>query len=395
MLQGIDRSLKSLFALNIAFALCYYLVGPLFPLYLDSLQVSESQIGLILGLGSLTGAFSTLISGFLADKFGKKTLFIASVLFNSTAVALIAYTRYWGLIIPLWMVFNLSQSLFEPARLSYIAEKTTPDNRAKLYGIMNLAWPIAGMIGPVLSGKLAENLGWPQVFIVGVVFCLSGLVPLFSIEKSSTSSSVDSKSPLDKKYVPTLALHFTFHVFLTTALGIMNMTVPIYLASHFELNYSTIGLFFTTSGVITMLTQVPSGAIADKYGMKRTTLVILALVPFTYLTWVLIDNWVVLLVAYALSMGLWSMTWGATTVLVSEAVPETMRGTAISARMTGYRVGYTLGPIISGILLSSYGGVTPFIAAMVIFALALPIGFRFKEVEKNTPIPTIPASVDD
>jgi len=116
-------------------------------------------------------------------------------------------------------------------------------------------------------------------------------------------------------------------------------------------------------------------------------LVFLGIVPFMYLVWVFSGNWVLLLVSYSLSMALWSMTWPASLVLVSEAVPASMRGTAISARMTGYRVGYTLGPMICGYLLQSVGGVSPFVAATVIFGAALPFGFRFSEVSGAVQVP--------
>jgi MFS family permease len=159
----------------------------------------------------------------------------------------------------------------------------------------------------------------------------------------------------------------------------MNLAIPFYLESHFNLQYSTIGLFFTISNMLTMVTQIPSGVLADNFGMKKITIISLSIVPLTYLTWVFIDNWMILLIAYSLSMGLWSMTWGPTTVLVSVVVPESMKGTAISIRMTAYRVGYTLGPIIAGHLLASNGGLLLFIVATLSMAACIPIGLKFRE----------------
>lgn len=381
MMSELDGGLKRVFLINIAFALCYYLVAPLFPLFLDSIHLTESQIGLILGIGSFSGAVSTLISGYLADRFGTKTMFYASVLSYGISILVIAYTGQWVVITLLWMVFNLSQSLFEPVRLSYIGERATKENRAKLYGFMNLAWPIAGIIGPILSGRLVESMGWAQVFLIASAFSLSGIIPLSSLESSQNVES-KTKTSIDRKYLPALALHFVFHMFLTTAIGIMNMAVPIYLSDTLQLDYSLIGLFFTVSNIVTMFTQIPSGALADRFGMKKTSLTILSVVPFITSLWIFSDNWIVLLASRSLMMGLWSMTWGATTVLVADAVPENLRGTSISVRMTAYRVGYTIGPIISGYLFSNMGGVTPFIAATIAFAVAIPIGLKFKESPK-------------
>lgn len=381
MFRGLDGSLRRLFTMNFTFAVCFYLVSPLFPLYLDALGYSKSMIGLTLSLGSFTGAVSTLISGLLVDRFGKKPLLVRSVFFCSASVGLVTVVDNWLFIVLFWMMFHLSQSLFEPTRLAYISDKAGDDNRGKLFGMMNLAWPLAGIIGPVLSGRLAEGFGWDVVYGVAFGFCLAGLFPLLGLEDGGSSSDV-VRPKFDRKFLGVLGLHFIFHVFLTTAIGIMNMAVPIYLADKFGLSYSTIGLFFTVSSVVTMLTQAPSGAFSDRFGMKRTMLVFLGIVPFMYLVWVFSGNWVLLLVSYSLSMALWSMTWPASLVLVSEAVPSAMRGTAISARMTGYRVGYTLGPMLCGFLLQRFGGVSPFIAATILWGAALPFCFRFKDVSK-------------
>jgi MFS family permease len=373
MIRELDGSLRGIFLMNIGFAICYYLVTPLFPLFLDTLKVSESQIGLILGIGSFSATFSTLISGYLTDRLGTNKIFYSSLLLRSVSTLAIIYAEKWVWMIPIWVVFNLSQSLFEPARLSYVGEKATKENIGKLYGVMNLAWPIAGILGPFLSGNLAESRGWNQVFLLAVVINCVGLVPLLFVKEISIKKTLERSTKFDVKYLPQIMLHFCFHVFIITAIGLINMTMPLYLANNFNLQYSTIGLFFTLSNVLSMITQIPSGVLADKYGMKKITLICISLIPFTYLAWLYLNNWILLLVSYTLSMGLWSMTWGATTVLVSEAVPKSMTGTAISIRMTAYKVGYTLGPILAGYLLSNYGNMLPFFAAIISMSLAIPI----------------------
>ncbi len=392
LFSDISDGLKRVFAINIMFALCYYLVAPLFPLFLESLQLSESQIGLVLGVGSFSGVISTMLSGYLTDKLGSKSLFLVTVLGYGVSVLLVALTGDWILITLFWVVFNASQSIFEPVRLSYIGENTTKENQGKMYGFMNLAWPISGVIGPILSGKLAEILGWTQTFVIAAILCLLAVLPSFALDTPKKEERT-AKPKIESKYLWPLAQHFVFHVLLTTGIGIMYMAVPIYLAHDFGLDYTVIGMFFTVSNLITILTQIPSGSLADRYGMKKTTMIALSIVPLSSLIWVLSRNWLMLLLSNSLIMGLWSMTWGATTVLVTSTVPDSLRGTAISVRMTGYRVGYTLGPIIAGSLFTRFGGVSPFTFATLVFALALPIGMRFKEVN-NIVVPTLVSNDD-
>jgi DHA1 family multidrug resistance protein-like MFS transporter len=218
MIKEIDSNLKRIFLMNMGFATCYYLITPLFPLFLNTLKITEAEIGLILGIGSFSAVFSTIVSGYLSDKFGKKNIFYSSILLRSVSVLAVVYTKEWLMMIPLWITFNLSQSLFEPARLAYVGEKATQENIGKLYGVMNLAWPIAGILGPCLSGNLAETHGWNQVLFIAVAINSLGLIPLIAVEDSSSTKRMEKKASFDRKYLPELWLHFLFHLLITTAM---------------------------------------------------------------------------------------------------------------------------------------------------------------------------------
>jgi len=54
-----------LFALNLAVGFSTQLIGPLFPLYLESLSASEMEIGLVLSLASVAAIALMLPSGLL------------------------------------------------------------------------------------------------------------------------------------------------------------------------------------------------------------------------------------------------------------------------------------------------------------------------------------------
>ena len=381
---GLDRNLSLLFALTLAVSLSSRLIQPLFPLYLASLHASEVEIGLVIALSSIAATALMLPSGLLIDRVGKKRMLLISATLAAFPPVFLAVIRDWRMVIPFHMIFNSSFSFFITARTTLIADSTTPENRATLFGLMNIAWPIGGIVGPVMSGYIAERFGWSLCFLASAAIIAGSIIPTSllkeqRVERDETPQEARRASLLDRRYLPLMGLFFAFHVVQTTSIGGVNMILPLFLEDQFYLSYYLIGLFFTGSSVLTLLIQIPSGYLADRYGRKKLITACVAATPLLFGLWRLMHNWIVLLLLYTAAMGLWSMTWPATIALLSDSFPAEVRGTAIGVRMTGSRLGFTIGPILSGVLYSAYGRSTPFLASALISLLAVPLALLFRE----------------
>jgi MFS family permease len=157
------------------------------------------------------------------------------------------------------------------------------------------------------------------------------------------------------------------------------MIIPLFLEDHFHLSYYLIGLFFTASSILMLLTQIPSGYLADRYSRRKLIAACVIFPPFLIGIWPFIENWTMLIILYAASMGFWSMTWPATSALLSDSVSSELLGTAFGIRMTGVRLGFTIGPMLSGLLYTTYGHSTPFMAATLFHLIVIPLALLIKE----------------
>ena len=359
------------------------LIGPLFPLYLESLHASELEIGLVISVASIAATAFMLPSGLLIDRLGKRRMLLASVVLSAVPLISMASVRDWLTVTPLYLIFSVAFSFFIPSRMAMIAETATPQNRATLFGLMNMAWPISGIIAPTLSGFIAESYGWTLPFqISGGIMVISLLPTLLLRERKDVGFVLEGKtkgSLRDPMYFRFMVLFFAFHLAMTTGQGCVNTILPLFLKNQMGLSTSLIGLFFTGSNVLTLITQIPSGWLADRYGRKKLIIACIAPIPFLYGVWPFIDNWIVLLILNSVALGLWSMTWPATLALLSDFVPSDLRGSAFGVRMTGVRLGFTIGPFISGYLYSSIGVMTPFIASAVSYLLGIMLAIFLKE----------------
>ena len=88
-----------------------------------------------------------------------------------------------------------------------------------------------------------------------------------NLESQSSGSSL--KELLSGEVLPVLFIFFVYGTLITTAIGGVNLVVPLYLETKFALSASKIALFFTLQSFITLLTQMPSGKLADRYGRKK------------------------------------------------------------------------------------------------------------------------------
>jgi MFS family permease len=381
-LKFLNRELAILFLVNVAIGMTMQLVQPLFPLYLKDIGATDIENALVISVGNLTSTLLMLPSGALMNRFGKRAFLILASVTSGVSVLLMAFTNSWTIVVPLNMLLNASTCFFVPSRLAIIAENATPTNRAYLFGFMNLAWPIGGIIGPLLGGYLAESVGWNIVFIIAAVMSLLAIYPSLKVkveDKVELRSAEKSESIRERKYMGPISTLFVLQTLVTTSMAGVNMILPLYLRDRFGLSYAVIGAFFTGSNILLVLTQLGGGYLADRYGRRRLLLICGAFAPVVIASWVLFDSWAALLAVYCVAFGLWSLTWPPILAILSDLLPPRLRGTGFGLNMTGSRLGFTLGPMIVGALYMVPGSSIPFLASAVIYALALPLTYLLKE----------------
>ncbi|RLI06582.1 hypothetical protein DRO24_04750 [Candidatus Bathyarchaeota archaeon] len=386
MLREFDRGLACLFVLNLFMAFSVQLINPLFPLYLKGLGASDVEVGFAVSLSSVVAMALMLPSGIFMDWVGRRRMLLLSVLLGAAPPFLLAFVRSWWMALPLSMVFSASFSLFVPTRMVLIADSARPGSTATLFGLMNIAWPIGGIVAPILSGFIVERFGWSFCFLLAGGILAVSFIPALLIKapKPRARGAVRRGSPLDRRYLTPLLLFLVFHLVMTTAIGCLNVILPIYLKDRFGLPYHLIGLFFTASGAMTLITQIPSGYLADRYGERRFISMVIASIPLLFALWPLLRQWWMLLLLYTFISGLWSMTWPATLSLLSKTFPEEMRGTAFGVRMTGVRMGFTIGPVIAGYLYGGWSSSAPFQAASLLTLLGIPLSFTLPRGKNNS-----------
>jgi MFS family permease len=128
---------------------------PLLPFYAEKLGASPSQVGWLVGVYALCQLFSGPLLGRMSDHVGRKPLLIVSQIgtligFLITAFAGTLWVVFLGRIIDGATAGNLSLAQ------AYISDVTKPEERAKSFGVIGIAFGLGFLIGPAISGFLAH-----------------------------------------------------------------------------------------------------------------------------------------------------------------------------------------------------------------------------------------------
>jgi DHA1 family tetracycline resistance protein-like MFS transporter len=366
---------------------------PLLPLYLKDLDASVVQVGLFFTLSQIVPLALQILGGWISDMLGR----LRSIAMGSLAGVL----SYVGLILaPTWQwvllgegFASVTRSLVGPSFNAFIAEESSEETRARVFGITNTMYMVVSVVGPPLGGWLADAYGFKFMLLgAGALYLCATLIRIGMArvaargkESSPQKLSVSSlKNNLGLMTGMILAGGVVTWILLTDgvrdiAFSTSFTLMPIYLDDIGGLSIKQIGLLESIFGVFMMLVTMPAGWLADKKG-ERIAIVSGFLLQFAaLLTFLRVSGFWGYAAAWALlglGVGLMAPAYDS---LISKAVPEKMRGTAFGLFSTSLGVVSLPAPAIGAQLWERVGPSFPFkITAWLGLLTVLPAWFKFK-----------------
>jgi MFS family permease len=245
------------------------------------IQMSDAQFGLLTSIFLwVYGAFSPF-GGFLADRFGRRHVILASLLVWSAVTWISGCMRtFEGLLIARGLL-GLSQACYVPAALALIADFHRGPTRSLATGI-HMSGIYAGAALSGVGGVVAEHAGWRSGFVwfgvLGVVYAVFAHFLLKDPEGATSSANegereraISVRGALDALLVQR---GFLLLLVVTALVGLANWAVygwlPTYLKDRFSLGLGAAGMVATGYIQVASFAGVVGGGVwADRWGQRQ------------------------------------------------------------------------------------------------------------------------------
>jgi MFS transporter, DHA1 family, tetracycline resistance protein len=170
------------------------LILPLLPFYTEKMGASPTVVGALVSIYALCQLIAGPYLGRVSDRIGRRPVLLISQV--GTLIGFIVL----GLAHHVWVVF-LSRMIdgATAGNLSiaqaYISDVTKPENRAKSFALIGIAFGFGFMVGPGISGYLAaQNFIYPIV-AAALLSCASILCTYFLLPRHEPMHQANNENP--------------------------------------------------------------------------------------------------------------------------------------------------------------------------------------------------------
>lgn len=374
----------------------YYLLS-------NNMGISQGYIllGLLTAVFPIGQFFATPILGELSDKFGRKNILaisLAGTCISYLIFALGIFTRNIPLLFVSRFFDGITGGNIAVAQAS-IADITTPQNRAKNFGLMGAAFGVGFIVGPFIGGKLSDPniLSWfnamtPFIFAAFLSFLNIIFVLLFfpetlkirqhhmKIKWNRSVSNIMHAYSLDK-----LRVLFLTNFLFQSGFSFFVTFFSVFLINKFGFTQGNIGDFFAYIGIWIAFTQIFLtrffGKRVSDFKILRVTLLGSAVMIFLYLFPTASWQFLFLIPFFAAFNGL---TQANSAALVSKSVDWKIQGEILGVNASVQALAQAIPPILSGYIAADLSPEAPiFVSAVVLFIAWLVFIALYKPTNSN------------
>ena len=273
---GYRRATLALFCAGFATFAMLYCVQPLLPLLAAHFRVSAASSSLALSLTTLSLALCLLVSGALAESWGRKPVMVAALGLAAMLGIACALVEEWGSLLILRALLGLALSGLPALAMAYVGEEFDPEALPAAMGLYIGGTALGGLLGRLLAGLLSDLGGWPWALggIAGLgLLALALFVWLLPPSRHFTAQPLSLRGLLRN-----FALHLSnprLRVLFALAFLLMGGFVALFnyvgfrLAGEpFNLSATVIGLLFTVY-LLGIFSAGWAGRLVPRFGARQ------------------------------------------------------------------------------------------------------------------------------
>ena len=356
------------------------LVIPLLSFYAETYGATPGQVTGLMACYSIAQFLGAPLWGQLSDRVGRRPVMLVSIAGTAISLAGFAAAPSLGWLF-VWRTLNGACAANISTAQAYVADITTPENRARGMGLIGASFGVGFSMGPWLGGELSRyGLAAPiwaaaALATANFLWAAVGLPESHPIgDRARSERTIDPRALLRALIHPQVGRVLALAFAATAAFAMMESTFSLVAEHAWTMNATQVGRVFGVIGVIGVLIQGGLiGRLAKRIGEST-------LVRSGY---ALNALGLALLAGTGGGAGVWlgcaviavgsSLANPSLSSLLTRAAHPSERGTVLGVNQSLGALGRAIGPAVGGVLYAHWFHGAAFLAGAVVLVVALGI----------------------
>ncbi len=404
-------SLRVIFGVVLLDLLGFGILIPQLGVYGTTFNGSPFVVGLLLSVYSLMQLIFAPLLGWASDRYGRRPVLLYSLAGSLAGYLLFAFAQSLPLLFLARIIDGASGGNISTAQ-AYVADVTTPENRAKGMGMVGAAFGLGFVLGPAVGGVLGH---WGGNLAIGLfAAALSGgnlVFAFFALPESRQPGAAGAHVPaslgtvLSVVRLPIIGLALILFFLFTTAFSQMEGTFSVFLITqHLQPGVGTAAgealaheasaksaWLFSVVGVTSAVIQGGFiGRLRKRFGEPALVIAGTSLVALGLLSIPVAPSYAWLFAPMVLLAAGSGLNNPSLSSLVSQQAPEDRRGQTLGAYQAMGCVGRIAGPALGGLLFDVAPGLPYAVAGAMTLGCAALAAVLAGTLRRKDPQPLVP-----
>ncbi len=162
-----------------------YAAQPLLPMFVTEFGITPTQSTLAVSVATMGIGVALLVAGPLSEVRGRRGLMLGSLFCGSLIGVACGFAPSYGALLVLRALEGVALAGLPAVALAYLSEELVPQAQARAAGLYIGGNAIGGMSGRLLTGALADLIGWRAgLVVIGVVSVMVAVVVVVLLPRS-------------------------------------------------------------------------------------------------------------------------------------------------------------------------------------------------------------------
>ena len=357
------------------------IASPIFSIFVNNITGNLSLSGLIFSLTTMMGIFLNVPFGIIEDRMNMKRVLQIVLLFYSALALLYTSANSFLPLLLVSIARGVASSFLWLTSWAYVFAYTDKEVKGKEVGFFSSMNDFASGLSPVIGGFVAAFSFFLPFYAVSLTsFAAFVVISLFLKEKpKSQKASFDlqmatlSKYMRNKRFTKTVFLIVVFYALINVYYSYLS----IFLYGE-GISVTLIGVILTVALLFAVGLEVPMGNIIDRYGIRKT---LAAAATLTTVAGVLIPlsnslhYTLAVVTAFTIS---YTLIFIALYSRMSDIMGESK--VAMTGAIATFKdLGYTIGPLMAGLLMIFIGIQSMLLVTGIAFLLLVPVALLLRD----------------